>query len=52
MSESVATSGGVAWRGDAVLAEERWAVPDQRRRLQLVLGGIWLLDAEIGRAHV
>ena len=45
MSESVATSGGVAWRGDAVLAEERWAVPDQRRRLQLVLGGIWLLDA-------
>jgi hypothetical protein len=45
MSESVATSGGAAWRGSAALAEGRWAVPDQRRRLQLALAGIWLLDA-------
>jgi hypothetical protein len=45
MSESVATSGGVAWHRSAVLAQERWTVPDPRRRLQLVLGGIWLLDA-------
>ena len=45
MSESAATSGGAAWRASAALAEERWAAPDQRRRLQLVLAGIWLLDA-------
>jgi hypothetical protein len=45
MSESVATSGGASWRAGATLAEERSAAPDQRRRLQLVLAGIWLLDA-------
>jgi hypothetical protein len=45
MSESVATSGGAAWRGSTALAEEGWAAPDRRRRLQLVLAGIWLLDA-------
>jgi hypothetical protein len=45
MSESVATGGGAAWRGSADVAEQAWAVPDLRRRLQLVLAGIWLLDA-------
>src|ERR1700728_4002954 len=45
MTQSVATGGGAAWRGSAALAEERWAVPDQRRRLQLVLAAVWLLDA-------
>jgi hypothetical protein len=45
MTQSVATGGGAAWRGSAVLAEERWAVPDQRRRLQLALAAVWLLDA-------
>jgi hypothetical protein len=45
MTESVATSGGAAWRSGAAAAEERWAAPDQRRRLQLVLAGIWLLVA-------
>jgi hypothetical protein len=46
MTESVATSGGAAaWRSSADVAEEYWAVPDQRRRLQLVLAGIWLVDA-------
>jgi hypothetical protein len=45
MTESVATSGGTAWRSRAALAEQGWAVPDLRRRLQLVLAGIWLLDA-------
>jgi hypothetical protein len=45
MSESVATSGGTTWRGSTALADERWAAPDQRRRLQLALAGIWLVDA-------
>jgi hypothetical protein len=45
MSEGVATSGGAVWHGSMALADERWAVPDQRRRLQLALAGIWLLDA-------
>jgi hypothetical protein len=45
MSESVVASGGAGWRGHAVPAEDRWAVPDRRRRLQLVLAGIWLVDA-------
>jgi hypothetical protein len=45
MSESAATSGGAAWRGSGALADEGWAEPDRRRRLQLVLAGIWLLDA-------
>jgi hypothetical protein len=45
MSESVATSGGAAWQTSADAAERAWAVPDQRRRLQLALAGIWLLDA-------
>jgi hypothetical protein len=45
MSESVATSGRATWHGNAALADGQWAIPDQRRRLQLVLAGIWLLDA-------
>jgi hypothetical protein len=45
MTESVATGGGAAWPRSAAVAEERSAAPDQRRRLQLVLAGIWLLDA-------
>jgi hypothetical protein len=45
MTESVATSGGAAWRGSVAAAGEQWAAPGQRRRLQLVLAGIWLLDA-------
>jgi hypothetical protein len=45
MSESVASSGGTTWRSDATVAEQGWVVPDLRRRLQLVLAGIWLLDA-------
>jgi hypothetical protein len=45
MTESVATGGGAAWRSGAAVAQDRRAVPDQRRRLQLVLAGIWLLDA-------
>jgi hypothetical protein len=43
MTESVAPGDGAAWRSATVA--ELWAAPDQRRRLQLVLGGIWLLDA-------
>jgi hypothetical protein len=45
MTESVATGGGAAWRSGVAVAQERHAAPDQRRRLQLVLAGIWLLDA-------
>jgi hypothetical protein len=32
-------------RGVAAVHEEGWTAPDVRRRLQLVLAGIWLLDA-------
>jgi hypothetical protein len=32
-------------RGIGVAREDQWAPPDMRRRLQLVLAGIWLLDA-------
>ena len=39
------TSGGTAWRSSAAVTDERAAVPDWRRRLQLLLAGIWLLDA-------
>jgi hypothetical protein len=46
MTEGVATSGGAAWRRTgAAVAEERHPAPGVRRRLQLVLAGIWLLDA-------
>jgi hypothetical protein len=43
MSQASAT--GVGWLGSAGLtSRERWAAPDSRRRLQLILAGIWLLD--------
>jgi hypothetical protein len=45
MSESAASSGGTAWHSGAAVTGQEWAVPDLRRRLQLVLAGIWLLDA-------
>jgi hypothetical protein len=32
-------------RSIGVVHEESWTAPDVRRRLQLVLAGIWLLDA-------
>ena len=32
-------------RGIGAVHEESWTAPDVRRRLQLVLAGIWLLDA-------
>ena len=32
-------------RGIGAVHEESWTAPDLRRRLQLVLAGIWLLDA-------
>ena len=32
-------------RGIGAVHEENWTAPDVRRRLQLVLAGIWLLDA-------
>jgi hypothetical protein len=37
--------GATGWRGDASAAGAGWEAPDARRRLQLALGGIWLLDA-------
>jgi hypothetical protein len=45
MTESAASSGGMAWRSGAAVAEQRRAVPDLRRQLQLVLAAVWLLDA-------
>jgi hypothetical protein len=45
MTENVATGGGVAWSSRAIVAADSSAPPDWRRRLQLVLAGIWLLDA-------
>jgi hypothetical protein len=44
MTENVATGGGVTWPGRADVAAERPAPSGWRRRLQLVLAGIWLLD--------
>jgi len=32
-------------RGGVLASEDQWAVPDIRRKLQLALAGIWLLDA-------
>ncbi len=46
MSESLAAGTGSAWQGRSGAGmQERWAVPDARRKLQLALAGIWLLDA-------
>ena len=46
MSSTIAAPGAGGWRdGNAAVAAPRWAGPDTRRRLQLALGAIWLLDA-------
>jgi hypothetical protein len=49
MTGNVATGGGVTWTSRAAAAAagaaDRSAPPDWRRRLQLALAGIWLLDA-------
>jgi hypothetical protein len=46
MSSTIAAPGAGGWRdGNAAVATPRWAAPDTRRRLQLALGAIWLLDA-------
>ena len=46
MSEIVVTQRGTRAPGDArTLAPADWAAPDARRRLQLALGALWLLDA-------
>ncbi len=46
MSEATATTSSAAgWlTGAAATSREGWAAPDSRRRLQLILAGIWLLD--------
>jgi hypothetical protein len=45
MTGYAAQAGPGRWLGGIGLArEERWAAPDVRRRLQLALAGIWLLD--------
>ncbi|MGD0066600.1 MAG: hypothetical protein ABSB76_24535 [Streptosporangiaceae bacterium] len=47
MATQAADAGARAgWlRGIGAVHEEGWTAPDVRRRLQLVLAGIWLLDA-------
>lgn len=46
MTGYAAQAGPGRWLGGIGLArEEQWAAPDVRRRLQLLLAGIWLLDA-------
>ena len=46
MSEIAVTQRGSPAPGDDhALAAAGWAVPDARRRLQLALGALWLLDA-------
>jgi hypothetical protein len=45
MTESAATGDRVTWHSTPAAADERLAAPDWRRRLQLVLAWIWLLDA-------
>ena len=46
MSEIAVTQRGTGAPGDSrALAPADWAVPDARRRLQLALGALWLLDA-------
>jgi len=45
MTESVMPGGGTAWPVTGAVTQQDLAVPDWRRRLQLVLAGIWLLDA-------
>lgn len=46
MREVTASGQATAWPGGpAVPAWDAWRPPDTRRLLQLVLGGLWLLDA-------
>jgi hypothetical protein len=46
VSEAAVTQRGTRARGgDRALAPAGWPVPDARRRLQLALGALWLLDA-------
>ena len=46
MSEAAVTQRGTRAPGDdQALAPAGWPVPDARRRLQLALGALWLLDA-------
>jgi hypothetical protein len=46
VSEIAVTQRGTGAPGDSrALAPADWAVPDARRRLQLALGALWLLDA-------
>jgi hypothetical protein len=46
VSELAVTQRGTRAPGDGrVLAPADWAAPDARRRLQLALGALWLLDA-------
>lgn len=45
MSEVAARRRSAGWPAGVTAARgDSWAAPDSRRRLQLVLGGIWLLD--------
>ncbi|MGH3200633.1 MAG: hypothetical protein ACRDOA_10240 [Streptosporangiaceae bacterium] len=44
MSESFAAGGVPAWRSPGLAAEGRLATLDTRRKLQLALGLIWVLD--------
>ncbi len=45
-SQAADTRARAGWlRSIGVAPEERWTAPDVRRRLQLALAGIWLLDA-------
>jgi hypothetical protein len=45
MSEVATTSSNAGWLADiGMSSREGWTAPDSRRRLQLILGGIWLLD--------
>jgi hypothetical protein len=46
MAGYAAQAGRAGWpRGRVLASEGQWAVPDVRRKLQLALAGIWLLDA-------
>jgi len=40
-----ARSAGGCLSGPGVAGQEGWAAPDARRKLQLLLAGVWLLDA-------
>ncbi len=53
MSEIAVTQRGAPAAGDdRALAAAGWAAPDARRRLQLALGALWLLDAILQRHAV